>query len=200
MPAAKPAVSPSKSLFRISIFRPTILLFEIRTRTLLPRLIVRRGPPAQRPHSAFGGLMPKITSLTSSFLAPSQCSRHCSRAEDGRRHQCGDPARAARPDAGPHPERPDADGAGNIYEGLLRYSEKLEPQPGLAESWTISADAKVYTFKLKQGVTWHDGKPFTAADVLFSIEMLEADPRACARQLCRSKRSRRSTTTPSSSR
>ena len=38
--------------------------------------------------------------------------------------------------------------SGNIYEGLLRYSPKLEPLPGLAESWTVSADAKVYTFKL----------------------------------------------------
>ncbi len=63
--------------------------------------------------------------------------------------------------------------SGNIYEGLLRYNKKLEPEPGLAESWTISPDAKTYTFKLKQGVTWHDGKPFTAADVLFSIETLK---------------------------
>ncbi len=63
--------------------------------------------------------------------------------------------------------------SGNIFEGLLRYSPKLEPLPELAESWTISPDAKVYTFKLKPGVTWHDGKPFTSADVLFSIEMLK---------------------------
>lgn len=69
--------------------------------------------------------------------------------------------------------------AGNIYEGLLRYSPKLEPQPGLAESWTITPDGKTYTFKLKQGVTWHDGKPFTAADVVFSIAFLkETHPRA----------------------
>jgi len=61
--------------------------------------------------------------------------------------------------------------SGNIFEGLLRYSPKLEPLPGLAESWTVSEDAKVYTFKLKPGVNWHDGKPFTSADVLFSIEM-----------------------------
>ena len=63
--------------------------------------------------------------------------------------------------------------SGNIYEGLLRYNKKLEPEPGLAERWTISPDAKTYTFKLKQGVTWHDGKPFTSADVLFSIETLK---------------------------
>jgi peptide/nickel transport system substrate-binding protein len=69
--------------------------------------------------------------------------------------------------------------AGNIYEGLLRYSPKLEPEPGLAESWTISEDAKTYTFHLYHGVTWHDGKPFTSADVLFSLEFLKTThPRA----------------------
>ena len=63
--------------------------------------------------------------------------------------------------------------SGNIFEGLLRYSPKLDPMPELAESWSVSEDAKTYTFKLKKGVTWHDGKPFTAADVLFSLEMLK---------------------------
>src|SRR3979411_3199467 len=58
--------------------------------------------------------------------------------------------------------------SGNIFEGLLRYSPKLEPLPGLAESWDVSEDAKTYTFKLKPGGTVHDGKPFTSADVLFS--------------------------------
>jgi peptide/nickel transport system substrate-binding protein len=71
--------------------------------------------------------------------------------------------------------------AGNIYEGLLRYSTKMEPQPGLAESWTISPDGKTYTFKLHKGVVWHDGKPFSAADVLFSVEMLKVtNPRTRA--------------------
>src|SRR6266487_1764208 len=69
--------------------------------------------------------------------------------------------------------------AGNIYEGLLRYSPKLEPQPGLAESWSVSEDGKVYTFHLVKGATWHDGKPFTSADVVFSIEFLkQTHPRA----------------------
>ena len=69
--------------------------------------------------------------------------------------------------------------AGNIYEGLLRYSPKLEPEPGLAESWNISEDGKTYTFNLHKGVTWHDGKPFTSADVLFSLDFLkQTHPRA----------------------
>jgi len=61
--------------------------------------------------------------------------------------------------------------SGNIYEGLLRYDEKLNPQPQLATSWTASADGKTYTFKLKPGVKWHDGKPFSAADVVFSVDV-----------------------------
>jgi peptide/nickel transport system substrate-binding protein len=57
-----------------------------------------------------------------------------------------------------------------IYEGLITLSPKLEPIPRLAESWTISPDGKTYTFKLRQNVKWHDGKPFTSADVLFSFK------------------------------
>src|SRR6202158_3440189 len=63
--------------------------------------------------------------------------------------------------------------SGNIFEGLLRYSPKLEPLPGLAASWTASEDGKVYTLSLKPDVPWHDGKPFTSADVLFSLEFLK---------------------------
>ena len=65
--------------------------------------------------------------------------------------------------------------AGNIYESLLRYDEKLTPQPSLAKSWEVSPDAKVYTFKLQGGVTWHDGKPFTADDVVFSLDKFLRD-------------------------
>ncbi|KAF1020310.1 MAG: Glutathione-binding protein GsiB [Paracidovorax wautersii] len=61
--------------------------------------------------------------------------------------------------------------SGNIYEGLLRYDDKLEPHPLLATSWTMSPDGLTYTFKLKPGVKWHDGKPFTADDVVFSADV-----------------------------
>ncbi len=59
---------------------------------------------------------------------------------------------------------------GNIYNGLLQFDDKLDPLPSLAESWEISPDGKTYTFKLVEGVTWHDGKPFTSADVKFTFE------------------------------
>jgi peptide/nickel transport system substrate-binding protein len=44
--------------------------------------------------------------------------------------------------------------------------------PDLAESWAWSGDNKVLTFKLRQGVTWHDGKPFTSADVKCTFDVL----------------------------
>jgi peptide/nickel transport system substrate-binding protein len=56
-----------------------------------------------------------------------------------------------------------------IYNGLVVNSSNWEEvEPALAESWDISDDGLVYTFHLRQGVTWHDGEPFTAADVEFT--------------------------------
>src|SRR6266545_1323935 len=56
-----------------------------------------------------------------------------------------------------------------IYDGLLEYDFGLKPIPGLAESWKVSPDGKTITFTLHKGVKFHDGKPFTSADVKFSI-------------------------------
>lgn len=72
--------------------------------------------------------------------------------------------------------------AGKIYQGLLTYDQKLNPMPSLAESWTVSPDGLTYTFKLFQNVKWHDGKPFTAKDVVFSTSkfLMEVHPRARA--------------------
>ena len=60
--------------------------------------------------------------------------------------------------------------AGSIYNGLVDLDKDFKPAPDLAESWTVSADAKTYTFKLVKGVKWHDGVPFTSADVKFTFE------------------------------
>ncbi|AXS41650.1 ABC transporter substrate-binding protein [Breoghania sp. L-A4] len=61
--------------------------------------------------------------------------------------------------------------AGQIYEGLLRYSTKMEPMPQLAKSWEISDDGMTYTFHLHDNVKWHDGEPFSSADVVFSADV-----------------------------
>ncbi len=59
--------------------------------------------------------------------------------------------------------------APKIYEGLLDYDTDLNIVPALAESYTVSEDGKTVTFNLQQGVTWHDGEPFTSADVQFTV-------------------------------
>ena len=58
----------------------------------------------------------------------------------------------------------------NIYEGLTRFGSDGAILPGLAESWEISEDGLTYTFKLRDGVTFHGGQTMTAADVKFSLD------------------------------
>ncbi|MEM4383960.1 MAG: ABC transporter substrate-binding protein [Candidatus Caldarchaeum sp.] len=58
-----------------------------------------------------------------------------------------------------------------IFGALLHYDEKLNIIPELAEAFWISQDGKTWTFKLRKGVKWHDGRPLTSADVAFSMEV-----------------------------
>ena len=62
-----------------------------------------------------------------------------------------------------------AEVATKIFDGLLEYDQDLNPKPSLAESWDVSEDGKTVTFKLREGVKWHDGEPLTSADVQFSL-------------------------------
>lgn len=62
---------------------------------------------------------------------------------------------------------------GKIYETLIeRNNETLELEPLLAESWEISEDKLKYTFKIKEGIKWHDGTPFTSEDIVFSYKTI----------------------------
>ena len=64
----------------------------------------------------------------------------------------------------------------NIYEALVAYKdESTALEPGLAESWKISPDGLTYTFKLRKGVKFHDGTPFNADAVVFSIGRMMKD-------------------------
>ncbi len=58
-----------------------------------------------------------------------------------------------------------------VYNGLIRYDKNLKIEGELAESWDISADNRTITFALRRNVTWHDGAPFTSADVKFTYEL-----------------------------
>jgi peptide/nickel transport system substrate-binding protein len=71
--------------------------------------------------------------------------------------------------------------AGQIYDTLIKMDSKFNLQPSLAKSWTASPDGLEYKFILEQGVKWHDGKPFTAADVKHSFEEISGKYSSLAR-------------------
>lgn len=56
-----------------------------------------------------------------------------------------------------------------LFEGLVTYDANGEIVPGNAESWTISPDGKVYTFKLRAGLKWSNGKTLNAHDYVYSM-------------------------------
>ncbi|MDR2630975.1 MAG: peptide ABC transporter substrate-binding protein [Spirochaetaceae bacterium] len=67
----------------------------------------------------------------------------------------------------------------NLFEGLITYDKDNNIIPALAESWTISDDGTVYTFRLRQGLKWSDGSPLTAQDFVYSYFRV-LDPKIAA--------------------
>ncbi|HKI51027.1 MAG TPA: peptide-binding protein [Geothermobacteraceae bacterium] len=65
---------------------------------------------------------------------------------------------------------------GLVYSGMVRYDKNFVLEGDLAKLWDISEDGRTITFHLREGVTWHDGQPFTSADVLFTYQ-LYIDPK-----------------------
>jgi peptide/nickel transport system substrate-binding protein len=63
----------------------------------------------------------------------------------------------------------------HVYEGLVRYDRDLKIEPALATSWEILADGITWRFHLREGVTFHDGAPFTADDVVASLTRVSDD-------------------------
>ncbi|MCC7427398.1 MAG: ABC transporter substrate-binding protein [Alphaproteobacteria bacterium] len=68
-----------------------------------------------------------------------------------------------------HHTAPNNQVARNLFDTLIHTDATLQPRPGLAESWRL-IDDKTWEFTLRAGVTWHDGTPFTADDVLFTFQ------------------------------
>ncbi|AFM18040.1 ABC-type dipeptide transport system, periplasmic component [Mycolicibacterium chubuense NBB4] len=60
----------------------------------------------------------------------------------------------------------------NVFDTLVEPDENLEMRPALATSWEVSPDQLSWTFHLRDGVTFHDGTPFTADDVVFSYRRI----------------------------
>ncbi|MEJ2710181.1 MAG: peptide ABC transporter substrate-binding protein [Anaerolineales bacterium] len=59
-----------------------------------------------------------------------------------------------------------------LYSGLIKFDGRGLPQGDLAESWGISQDGTVYNFSIRPNAVWHDGKPVTSEDVIFTVELL----------------------------
>lgn len=68
----------------------------------------------------------------------------------------------------------------DLYEGLTIYDASAKIVPGAAESWKVSDDGTVYTFKLRDNANWSDGTPVTAEDFAFSYRRVE-DPKTAAK-------------------
>ena len=65
--------------------------------------------------------------------------------------------------------------ARHVFDNLIHETPSLDLEPGLAESW-LTLDDTTWEFKLRSGVSWHDGSAFTAADVKYSFERVLHDP------------------------
>jgi oligopeptide transport system substrate-binding protein len=58
----------------------------------------------------------------------------------------------------------------DLFQGLVMQDARAELIPGAAESWTVSGDGKVYTFKLRADGVWSNGDPVTAHDFVYSFQ------------------------------
>ena len=62
-----------------------------------------------------------------------------------------------------------------LFASPLRFDDKWNPQPYLAESWKLAEDGMSLTLNLRKNAVFHDGKPVTSADVAFSIMAIKAN-------------------------
>ncbi|HEX8967879.1 MAG TPA: ABC transporter substrate-binding protein, partial [Chloroflexota bacterium] len=70
------------------------------------------------------------------------------------------------------PNGPDTQVMTLIDDALLSVNDQYDYEPRLAENWTVSADARTFTFNLRTGLKWSDGEPFSARDVVFTYKLL----------------------------
>ncbi|MCC6383384.1 MAG: peptide ABC transporter substrate-binding protein [Dehalococcoidia bacterium] len=70
--------------------------------------------------------------------------------------------------------RPDRDVDRLVFSGLTTWDTTGRPIPDLAASWWVSQDGLTYTFNLRDDVRWHDGQPFDADDVVFTVGLLQS--------------------------
>ena len=102
-------------------------------------------------------LLPSGDSPTADYDVDQSETLHLS----GGQPQTLDPALTHRGPSGP---------IGSIFSGLVRLNTDLQVEPDLANGWQISDDGTLYTFYLHPEATFHDGRPITAEDVIYSWE------------------------------
>ena len=61
-----------------------------------------------------------------------------------------------------------------LFSGLIRFDERGLPRADVAESWGSTPDGTVYNFAILPNAIWHDGRPVTSDDVIFTIEMMKS--------------------------
>lgn len=62
-----------------------------------------------------------------------------------------------------------------IFNGLISFDDRGLPQGDLAESWGFSQDGTIYNFSIREDANWHDGKPVTSEDVVFTVETMRSE-------------------------
>ncbi|HSR10051.1 MAG TPA: ABC transporter substrate-binding protein [Thermodesulfobacteriota bacterium] len=119
------------------------------------------------------GIVVFILALTGGMMTPAECKERTFVIGDNSTLNTLDPAFMG--------VAQDIMNARNIYQGLVRYKRNTDILEGdLAKSWTVSKDGLVYTFKLRDDVTWHKGfGKFTARDVKFTFDRV-LDPKTGA--------------------
>lgn len=135
-------------------------------------------PPAgavRRPQALLLAALLLVSGVLLLLLLPgSRNGGEIAPAEGGRLREAvqGPAARMNPLDGGATPAERDL--AALVFAGLTRPGPDGAPQPALAGSWDVSEDACVFIFRLRRGLTWHDGHPVSADDVLFSVDALIA--------------------------
>ncbi|HPT75142.1 MAG TPA: ABC transporter substrate-binding protein [Defluviitaleaceae bacterium] len=71
-----------------------------------------------------------------------------------------------------------------VFDTLIDFDESQKPIANLATDWTFSNDGTTITINLRQGVQWHDGDPFTARDVIFSLDVIKNAPSTSPYKKC----------------
>lgn len=71
-----------------------------------------------------------------------------------------------------------------IFDTLIDFDETQKPIPNLVSEWTFSDDGTVLTLNLRSDVKWHDGEPFTAKDVIFSLDTIKKAPESATYKKC----------------